>query len=148
MRQLRLTTHARAGCAVVSLQGELDIASAEDLREELGAARRSHGDHIILDLDALEFMDSFGLSVIASAYKTLTGEGGSLTLVAPRPIVRRTLEITGLHQRISVYATVEAAATALRPGGVPRQDAAEPSSGRPDIPGTTESPPTMPAPTS
>lgn len=114
VQQLRLTTRAHEGCAVVSLHGELDIACADDLRREIAAARRTHGDHIILDLDALEFMDSHGLSVIVTSYKAAVGAGGSLSLVAPRQIVRRTLEITGLSRRLSIHPTVEAAATALR----------------------------------
>ncbi|REE95140.1 anti-sigma factor antagonist [Thermomonospora umbrina] len=109
MRQLTLTTRGRDGCAVISLRGELDIASADDLRRHLHAARRTHGDHLVLDLDDLEFMDSHGLSVIIGCHKAVTAGAGSLALTGARPIVRRTLQITGLDRRLSLYDTVEEA---------------------------------------
>lgn len=110
VRHLRLSTTTRDGFAVVNLKGELDIASAEDLRRHLRSTRASHGDHIILDLGTLEFMDSQGLSVIIRYHRAVTAEGGSLALAAPCPIVRRTLQITGLHRRLPVFDSVEEAA--------------------------------------
>ncbi|GAA2140891.1 STAS domain-containing protein [Actinomadura napierensis] len=112
MPPLEVTARSHAGRAVVRLRGELDIAGSDELRRRLDAARREHGDHLILDLADLEFMDSQGLSVIVGCYKAATAAGGSLTLAGPRPIVRRTLEITGLHRRIPVQATLEAALSA------------------------------------
>ncbi|HEX2312252.1 MAG TPA: anti-sigma factor antagonist [Thermomonospora sp.] len=118
MRQLTLTTRGKDGCAVISLRGELDIASADDLRRHLHAARRAHGDRLVLDLGALEFMDSHGLSVIIGCHKAVTagrdGRGG-LALTGARPIVRRTLEITGLDRRLPLYDTVDQATAAMAP---------------------------------
>ncbi|MFF5263704.1 anti-sigma factor antagonist [Actinomadura viridis] len=112
MTALDVTAQVRDGCAVVRLRGELDIANGHDLHRRLGAARRSYGDHLILDLTGLEFMDSHGLSVIINCYKAVSRAGGSLALAAPRPIVRRTLEITGMHRRMTVLGSVEEAIAA------------------------------------
>ncbi|MWA03466.1 anti-sigma factor antagonist [Actinomadura sp. LD22] len=114
MPPLEVTARSQAGRAVVRLRGELDIAGSDELRRLLEAARREHGEHVVLDLADLEFMDSQGLSVIVGCYKAATAAGGSLTLAGPRPVVRRALEITGLHRRIPVQATLEAALTAQR----------------------------------
>ncbi|WP_433151418.1 STAS domain-containing protein [Actinomadura nitritigenes] len=112
MPPLEVTARSHAGRAVVRLRGELDIAGSDELRRHLEAARREHGDHLILDLAELDFMDSQGLSVIVGCYKAATAAGGSLTLAGPRPVVRRALEITGLHRRIPVQASLEAALSA------------------------------------
>jgi anti-anti-sigma factor len=109
---LEVTVRPDGGRAVVRLCGELDIACSDELRRHLNEARREHGEHLVLDLADLEFMDSNGLSVIVACYKAATAAGGSLTLAGPRAIVRRTLEITGLHRRIPVQATLEAALSA------------------------------------
>jgi anti-anti-sigma factor len=93
----------------VQLQGELDIANAEDLRQKLTTARRELGEQVVLDLTNLEFMDSHGLSVIIHCYKAATAAGGGLTLAAPRPIVRRTLEVTGLTARMNVTDSLDQA---------------------------------------
>jgi anti-sigma B factor antagonist len=106
VHQLRLSTRAVDGHAVVTLGGELDIASADELRSHLRSARRAHGDHVVLDLADLEFMDSRGLSVIIGCHKSVGGADGSLGLVAPPPIVRRTLEITGLDRRFRIFRTI------------------------------------------
>lgn len=106
MPPLEVTARSDGGRTVVRLRGELDIACSEELRRYLDEARREHGEHLVLDLADLEFMDSGGLSVIVACYKAATAAGGSLTLAGPRPIVRRTLEITGLHRRIPVTATL------------------------------------------
>lgn len=107
MQQLELTTQQRDGRAVVRLKGELDIATAAELRQHLTTARQSYGENVILDLTELEFMDSQGLSVIVSCHKAVHAAAGSLVLVAPRPIVRRTLEITGLSRRLDVCDSIE-----------------------------------------
>lgn len=109
MPPLEVTVRPHGGRAVVRLRGELDIASADDLRRHLNDARREHGEHVVLDLSALEFMDSGGLSVIVACYKATSAAGGSLVLAAPRSIVRRALEITGLHRRIPVTDTLDEA---------------------------------------
>ncbi|MFC5746405.1 anti-sigma factor antagonist [Actinomadura rugatobispora] len=119
MLPLDVTALRQDGRAVVRLRGELDIANGDDLRDRLRAARRSYGDHLILDLTDLRFMDSHGLSIIIDCYKAVSASGGGLVLAAPRPIVRRTLEITGLHRRITVTPTVEEA-IAARPDPDPR----------------------------
>ena len=113
MQQLHLTTQFRGGYAVVRLTGELDIATVDQLRQHLNKARQSYGEHVILDLSDLEFMDSQGLSVIVSCHKAVLAAAGSLALVAPRPIVRRTLEITGLSRRLDVFDSVEEAGAGL-----------------------------------
>ncbi len=111
MPLLEVTTRSDGGRTVVRLRGELDIACSEELRRNLNEARREHGEHLVLDLAELEFMDSGGLSVIVACYKATTAAGGSLTLAGPRPIIRRALEITGLHRRIPVTATLDEALT-------------------------------------
>ncbi|MEU8797560.1 STAS domain-containing protein [Spirillospora sp. NPDC048819] len=107
MPLLEVTTRPHGGRAVVRLRGELDIACSDDLRRQLNDARREHGEHLVLDLADLEFMDSGGLAVIVACYKAATAAGGGLVLAAPRPLIRRTLEITGLHRRIPVVPTLE-----------------------------------------
>jgi anti-sigma B factor antagonist/stage II sporulation protein AA (anti-sigma F factor antagonist) len=114
---LHVTVRSHLGHTVVDLRGDLDIASVDDLRTQLRAARQAHGEHLILDLNDLEFMDSQGLSVLIGCHKAVSAAGGSLALVAPRPIVKRTLEITGLDRRFAIFDTVAEAAG--QPAGTP-----------------------------
>ncbi|WP_051299994.1 STAS domain-containing protein [Actinomadura rifamycini] len=116
MRPLEVTARSENGRAVVRLRGELDIATADTLRRGLRDARRDHGDDLVLDLSDLEFMDSGGLSVIVACYKAAAAAGGGVALAAPRPVIRRALEITGLHRRMPVHGTLREALAATPDG--------------------------------
>jgi anti-anti-sigma factor len=124
---LKVTARRTGDHTVVELRGELDIANSDDLRERLSAIRGSHGVLLVLDLSGLEFMDSHGLSVIVNCYKAAVEAGGDLVLAAPRPVVRRTLEVTGLHRRITVVGTVEEALAASPPNPSPAADGPAPA---------------------
>ncbi|WP_395104886.1 STAS domain-containing protein [Actinomadura sp. SCN-SB] len=115
MDPLTVTARQADDRTIVELRGELDVANSDDLRERLRAIRRSHGERLVLDLSGLEFMDSHGLSVIVGCYQAAVAAGGDVALAAPQPVVRRNLEITGLHRRITVAGTVEEALAAQDP---------------------------------
>ncbi|MEU3401255.1 stage II sporulation protein AA (anti-sigma F factor antagonist) [Streptomyces filamentosus] len=100
--------------AVLAVAGELDMETAgrlqERLTEQFGAGRR----RLVLDLSALDFMDSSGLNVLIQAVNEARETGGDLYLAAPTPAVRRILEITGVTTTIPPH---EAVADALAAGG-------------------------------
>jgi anti-sigma B factor antagonist len=97
--------------AVVLVAGELDALTAPRVHDELVALAGQGVDRIVLDLRALDFVDSFGLGVIVSARRRLSQEGNALCLVAGdgQRTLRRVLEITGLDQVLPVHPTVAAA---------------------------------------
>jgi anti-sigma B factor antagonist len=82
--------------AVVSLEGELDLAAAPQLRECLVALTERGATDIVLDVTRLEFIDSTGLSVLVMALNRTRAGGGSTVLRHPSPSILRLLEITGL----------------------------------------------------
>ena len=84
--------------AVLRLSGELDMDSAEVFAE---AARRVHAEGIpclVLDLSALDFVDSSGLSQFVLALKRQREIGGEVVLQAPTGPVKRVLEIVGMNE--------------------------------------------------
>jgi anti-sigma B factor antagonist len=91
------------GRVLVAVDGELDLATAPQLREALATAPEEGETEIILDLTRLEFIDSTGLSVLVMAFTRTRAAGGSIVLRNPSQSVMRILEITGL---VSVF-TVE-----------------------------------------
>jgi anti-sigma B factor antagonist len=81
----------------IAVAGELDLATAPALEEAL-LPRLAAGADVVLDLTALEFMDSTGVRVIVSAHRAAQEHGGCFALVrtAPGSAVARILEISGL----------------------------------------------------
>jgi anti-sigma B factor antagonist len=79
---------------VLSLAGELDLATAPELAEEL---RRIEGPEIELDLARLAFIDASGLRVIAEAADECERRGRRLVVRNAPPTAHRILEIVGLE---------------------------------------------------
>ncbi|HKU94996.1 MAG TPA: anti-sigma factor antagonist, partial [Vineibacter sp.] len=70
---------------------------------------------VILDLGAVEFMDSSGLGAIVALLKRI-GRDGDLVLAGTRPAVRKLLQITRIDRILTQHATVDEAARALGAG--------------------------------
>jgi anti-sigma B factor antagonist len=83
------------GPMVVTLSGELDLASAPALRPVLADAASRGGD-LVVDLADLAFIDSTGLWVLIKANAAAEAAGGAFTLRCPHGIVRRAMTYAGL----------------------------------------------------
>ncbi len=89
---------------LISVSGELDLASAPALEAELGRLPAAGVRLVVVDLRRLEFMDSTGLSIIVRAHQRLGQDGCELGLVTGPPQVQRLLDLTGVGQRLRLVA--------------------------------------------
>jgi anti-sigma B factor antagonist len=90
---------ARAGEAhVIELIGELDLDGAPRLEEELRRVEASDADAIVVDLGALEFIDSSGIRLLVMAYER--SQEGRFSLLRGPKQVHRVFEITDLADRL------------------------------------------------
>ncbi|MDI9884442.1 STAS domain-containing protein [Streptomyces sp. HNM0645] len=105
------------GTALVTIRGELDVDTATLLHHHL-ANQALHGRrHLVLDLSAVDFMDSSGLNVLIRATRETRATGGDLHLAAPTPPVAKLFDLTGLSLTTAVHEDVEAALTAVERAG-------------------------------
>jgi anti-sigma B factor antagonist len=88
---------------VVAAAGEIDIASADELREVLAGAVISGAAEIWLDLSNVSFMDSTGVRAIVDARGSLNGR--RFALICPDGPVRRVIEIAGVDRAIAIHAS-------------------------------------------
>jgi anti-anti-sigma factor len=108
---LRLISRAdRGGYVIAALGGEVGIASAPALREQLLSLLRA-ASHLIIDLSAVDRADASGLAVLVGSGRRARLLGGSLRLAAPSAEVARILSATGLNQHLEIFPTVRAAIT-------------------------------------
>jgi anti-anti-sigma factor len=92
---IRVTREETADHIVVRIVGELDMATALELR---GALQPNGGRPIVVDLARTTFVDSSGLNALVAAWHQ-----GTVTAVRhPAPIVRRAMEIAGLDQVLTI----------------------------------------------
>ena len=120
MPEFELSSSERDGTLIITLVGDLDIVTSRQLDDTLADSRAGF-DHVVLDLSAVDFMDTSSLAVIVGHWKGSIAAGGMLSLAGARFQYTRTLWITGLADRIPMFDTIEAAIAA-------RQAAAEEAS--------------------
>ncbi len=84
---------------VIALLGELDIAGAPALEEELLRVEATDVTEVVVDLSSLEFIDSTGIRLVVMAADRCSA-GGRLKLLRGPKQVHRVFEITDLAKRL------------------------------------------------
>jgi len=98
--------------AIVTLRGEHDLASGEELKAALVTASRRR--NVIVDLSGCTFIDSSVISVLLRASNELQERGGQLSLVIPRGGHRAVRTVFDLMSLDRLMPTHETRAAALR----------------------------------
>ncbi|MBC5811370.1 MAG: STAS domain-containing protein [Candidatus Eremiobacteraeota bacterium] len=104
-------TTIQDGTTVVAVLGEIDIASAGALREQLDQASRA-GSNVVVSLEKCAYIDSSGLRVLVRISNEL-GDRFAI-VVPPGTQTRRIFDITGLGYQMRVCDGVDQAVAALR----------------------------------
>jgi anti-sigma B factor antagonist len=86
------------GTLVMSVIGDLDLMSADSLRNAVAKALQGPKRPLVFELSGLHFIDSAGLAVLIEA----ASSAESVELRAPSPAVRRAVELTGLSDVLTV----------------------------------------------
>ncbi len=97
--------------AIVEVHGDVDVATSEEFRAFLMSTIDGGAQQLIVNMLGVTYLDSTGLSCFIAARNKIREVDGSIALVIASPQVLKILEITGLTDVFSIYAT-EAEATA------------------------------------
>ena len=107
--ELKVSTRSQGGCVVMSLGGEIDLYTAPRLHGELVTLLSGDSPvQVVVDMSGVDFCDSTGMNVLLAAHRRAREQGGDLELAAPRPAVRKILQVTGLE---SVFTVLDDPAT-------------------------------------
>jgi anti-sigma B factor antagonist len=86
---------------LVTVSGEIDVATSPRLRTELTALLARGADDLTVEFGGVTFVDSSGLGVLVAIYKRLREDGkGRIHIVGAQPPVRKVFEITGLESAL------------------------------------------------
>jgi|HubBroStandDraft_6_1064221.scaffolds.fasta_scaffold484392_2 anti-sigma B factor antagonist len=122
---LRIAVRRAGREAFVDLSGELDLASAPQLRELLVTMLIEDGpSRLVIDLSDLVYLDSTGLSVLVTAHKRASSTGTELTLANPNASVTRLLGITALDQIFDIVDAPEPATAPTSADGASQDEEA------------------------
>lgn len=101
-----ISSHRHDGVHLVSVSGEIDLATAPSLRDELGNEGADKSATTVVDLTEVTFLDSTALGVLVGARKARAEAGGQLRLVVAAPRILKIFEITGLDEVFTIRPTV------------------------------------------
>ena len=90
---------------VLTLSGELDIATAPALRKHLDAAIDAGKHRLVIDLSALSYLDSIALATIVHAKQRLPEDGKMALAVEPSSYVMLVFEGSGLPKLLDLVET-------------------------------------------
>jgi anti-sigma B factor antagonist len=107
MALLDMTAREQGPTTVVTLAGELDISSASRVERELSRAEERRPGALVLDLSALEFMDSTGLRIVVGADARARERGSRFAIVRGPDAVQRIFRITRLDERLEMLDSAE-----------------------------------------
>jgi anti-sigma B factor antagonist len=95
---LRVTSERQGAVHSICLIGELDLASADAVQDELIRVEAGDADSIVVDLSGLTFIDSTGIRLLYSA--AVRSRAERFALLRGGPAVQRALQLTGLNDHL------------------------------------------------
>lgn len=104
------------GLVVAEVAGEIDLRTAETLRNRLLGLSEAGFGRIVVDFAQVRFCDASGLGTLVAVRNRLREKGGDLRLARVRPAQRRIFDITGLDRLFALHDSVE---EAVREGQAP-----------------------------
>jgi anti-sigma B factor antagonist len=103
--ELNVSSRLHDDHTIVTICGEIDLYTAPRLHSELvGLLAEGMPPRVVIDMSGVEFCDSTGMNVLLSCLRRARERGGELEIAAPKPAVRKILQVTGLD---SVFTLVE-----------------------------------------
>ena len=93
--------------AVMRVSGEIDMATAPRLRQQVQTVTVGRPAGLVLDLDRVDFIDSTGLGVIVGAAKRMRMSDGSLRIVCSQAHLIELFELTRLNEVFDLFETLE-----------------------------------------
>jgi anti-sigma B factor antagonist len=114
--QLAFSVHPDGHGVVLTVCGEVDLATAPQLDAKLTDLVDNGTGSVVVDLTPVAFLDSTGLTVLLAARQRAQAGGRSIQLVCREGPVLRVLQMTGAEKVIPVYSSLAEAVGAQTTG--------------------------------
>lgn len=112
MKEMEIQKREQDGVTVFDVKGEVDIYSGEELKQMLEEIADKE-QKVLLNVSNIDYIDSFGLSLLISFRKKMGRQGKRFGICCPQSYVKRILNLTKLYDFLSVYESEEKALTAF-----------------------------------
>jgi anti-sigma B factor antagonist len=102
------------GVFTVSVAGEVDLATAPELKEALAEIAGAGATGVLVDLSKATFIDSTTLGVLMGAVRRIRPAGGEVVIACHDTNIRKIFEITLLDRVFRIFETPGPAVEYLR----------------------------------
>lgn len=115
--ELKISQRHVGTTVVVAPSGEIDLASAEQLRTGLVAAESDADTSMVIDLRGVGFIDSTGIGELVGCHRRCQHAGVAVAFVVPDGTIRKILHVTGMEAVFDMHYDESAAVTAVTTDG-------------------------------
>lgn len=91
----------------ITVEGEIDLATADELSTALERAMSNGNQHVVVDLNQSPFMDSTGLKTLVMAQRRMAEADRELVLAVKGGPISRLIDVSGVESSIRVVALPE-----------------------------------------
>lgn len=99
---LKIDVSEKGNTAIVQLTGEIDVYTAPMLVEKLIPLTEQKDKVVKVDMEKTTYLDSTGLGIFISAYKSSQEHESKLELIHAKDRVLRLFKVTGLHKIMNI----------------------------------------------
>ena len=119
MQRLEIVQKVKEHILVLTLKGQLDVQTAEQMQSVLASLAESTISHVVMDFAGITLVDSSGIGVLVSVYKLTRARGGDTVLANVEAQPREVFRILNLTKAITLYDSISDALRDLIGRGFP-----------------------------
>jgi anti-sigma B factor antagonist len=103
----RFHSHDRGEWVVLEVTGDLDLATAPSLRQQVVGLLSDGRRRFVIDLTSAGYLDSIGLGMVVAIRKRVRVHDGEVEVVCPEPRLQRVFAIADLDRVFILHTTVD-----------------------------------------
>jgi anti-sigma B factor antagonist len=101
-RQFKVSAERLGANALVTVEGELDIATLPEFERAVTRMRSQGLEHLVVDLRELSFLDSMSIELLLRLHGELTAAGADLVVVRGPRAVNRVFDLMELERVLTL----------------------------------------------
>ena len=124
---MRLKESHEDGVVVFALSGAIDLHYTATLRSLFQSKLNERCPALVVDLSAVDFIDSTGLATLIEYHRDAAAHGGVFSLTGINPNLKAIFDVVQFDKVLAIFPTVSEAKAAIKRGKIPPYMADEPA---------------------
>lgn len=100
---MEIKTRDTEGVIILDIDGEIDLYNAPEIKDTIKGLMDDGKKQIIINLEAVSYIDSSGIGALISSLSNLKKIGGSLKIIHVYDSVKKVFELTKLTSFFEIY---------------------------------------------